>query len=55
MNHVRPAVLNWTLLFAIGFVACLIIWLGAHYAIQRHVQQYSFTGTVSPSSGRLLS
>jgi Cu/Ag efflux protein CusF len=39
-------VFKWSLSVAVVVLACLIMWLGVHYATQVQVKKYDFSGTV---------
>jgi Cu/Ag efflux protein CusF len=39
-------VFKWSVSVAVIVVACLIMWLGVHYAAQVQVKVYDFNGTV---------
>ena len=38
--------LKWLLSVAVIVLACLIMWLGVHYATKAQVKEYDFNGTV---------
>jgi hypothetical protein len=38
--------LKWLVSVAVIIVACLIMWLGVHYAAKVQVKEYDFNGTV---------